>query len=304
MKEFKDQNPLVSVIVPNYNHAKYLDVRLQSVLGQTYQNFEVIILDDHSSDNSIEVIEKYRHNEHVSAVLCNKKNSGSPFIQWNQGFELAKGELVWIAESDDDCSSTFLDRLVRKFKVNANLVFAFCRSVEIDESGNHKKILQSMFPSDILVDGMAFNKKYQIWGNKVWNASSVVFRKETAMSIDKQYMKFRGAGDWLFWIEMAERGNVAVVAEPCNFYRIYDQNTTAKMRLSGEEDVEDKCIYDYFCKHNYLSFVTKMRLRKKYIYSIRYVNNYSSELIRKKSLNLWQSSVVDRFFAYVSYLLH
>jgi glycosyltransferase involved in cell wall biosynthesis len=59
MKEIMN-NPLVSVIIPNYNHARFLDERIQSILNQTYQNFEVIILDDKSSDNSVEVINKYK----------------------------------------------------------------------------------------------------------------------------------------------------------------------------------------------------------------------------------------------------
>ena len=59
-------SPTVSVIIPNYNHAPYLKERIDSVLNQTYQDFEVIILDDCSPDNSVEVIEQYRSNPHVS----------------------------------------------------------------------------------------------------------------------------------------------------------------------------------------------------------------------------------------------
>ena len=93
----------VSIIVPNYNHEKYLDERIQSILNQTYQDFEIIILDDCSTDNSKFVIEKFRNNEHVSHIVYNEQNSGSTFKQWERGFELAKGELIWIAESDDSC---------------------------------------------------------------------------------------------------------------------------------------------------------------------------------------------------------
>lgn len=104
-------HPLVSIIIPNYNHARFLDERMQSVLGQTYQNFEVIILDDRSTDNSREVIEKYRSNPKVRKILFNDTNSGSPFRQWKKGMELASGEIVWIAESDDHCEDTFLEKL-------------------------------------------------------------------------------------------------------------------------------------------------------------------------------------------------
>ena len=100
--------PLVSVIIPNFNHAPYLEQRLESVFNQTYQNFEVIILDDHSTDNSMEIIMRYKDNPHVSHIIENDINSGKVFKQWNKGFHLAKGELIWIAESDDFCELNML----------------------------------------------------------------------------------------------------------------------------------------------------------------------------------------------------
>ena len=105
--------PFVSVIIPNYNHAAYLDERIQSVLKQTYQNFELIILDDCSPDNgaSRDVIEKYRDNPHVCHIIYNEANSGFTFKQWHKGMELEKGELIRIAESDDACEKTLLDTL-------------------------------------------------------------------------------------------------------------------------------------------------------------------------------------------------
>ncbi|MFM7595916.1 MAG: glycosyltransferase family 2 protein [Flavobacteriales bacterium] len=92
---------LVSVIIPNYNHAPFLKERIDSVLNQSYSHVEVILLDDCSSDNSREIIEEYRRNEKVKHIVYNQKNSGNTFIQWQKGVELALGEWVWIAESDD-----------------------------------------------------------------------------------------------------------------------------------------------------------------------------------------------------------
>ena len=125
---------MVSVIIPNYNHAKYLDERIHSVLNQTYQDFEVIILDDCSTDNSLEIINKYKDNPHISQIIVNEQNSGSPFKQWKKGILLAKGEVIWIAESDDTCETTFLEKLL-KTRQETNSVLVFCHSILINEYG-------------------------------------------------------------------------------------------------------------------------------------------------------------------------
>ena len=93
--------PLISIIIPNYNHALYLKQRIDSVLNQTFQDFELIILDDCSTDNSREIIERYRGNPKITQIIYNKKNSGGVFKQWIKGIEKVKGEYVWIAERDD-----------------------------------------------------------------------------------------------------------------------------------------------------------------------------------------------------------
>ena len=75
-------------------------------------DLELIILDDASTDNSKEIIERYRRQERVTHIIYNEVNSGSAFRQWRTGISLAKGDWVWIAESDDYCSSAFLETLL------------------------------------------------------------------------------------------------------------------------------------------------------------------------------------------------
>lgn len=108
--------PLVSVVVPNYNYARYLDARLTSILNQTFQDFELILLDDASTDDSLEILDKYKNNPHVSHIVVNERNTGSPFKQWMKGILLAKGEWIWIAEADDLCESTFLETCLEQVK--------------------------------------------------------------------------------------------------------------------------------------------------------------------------------------------
>src|SRR5690606_24447409 len=104
--------PTVSVIIPNYNHAKYLRRRIDSVLAQTFQDFEIILLDDCSTDKSRDIIETYKGNAKVSHIVYNEENSGSPFKQWEKGIGLAKGKYIWIAESDDWCERNLLESLL------------------------------------------------------------------------------------------------------------------------------------------------------------------------------------------------
>ena len=150
----------VSVIVPNYNHAHYLDERIQSILSQTYQNFEILLLDDKSTDHSLEVINKYKHNPKVSHIIVNEENSGSPFVQWQKGLNLAKGDLIWIAESDDICDKSFLVNLIPHFE-KEEVVMAFTRSLCIDEKGNDLGVFytQRSYDKDMLFDKGEFIKR-------------------------------------------------------------------------------------------------------------------------------------------------
>ena len=120
--------PLVSIIVPNFNHARYLRDRLESIYRQNYSHFEVILLDDASSDDSLSILREFAERYASKTSLhTNVANSGGVFHQWKKGLALARGSLIWIAESDDYCESTHLSELVGFFR-NEAVALAFCRS--------------------------------------------------------------------------------------------------------------------------------------------------------------------------------
>lgn len=247
-------NPLVSVIIPNYCHAKYLDQRIQSVLNQTYQNFEVIILDDCSPDDgaSRAVIEKYRGNPHVSHIVYNTENSGSPYKQWHKGASLSKGELLWIAESDDYANNDFIDCLIPMFERNKGISVAFCRTIEFDEDG----IIGPAYPLDIqegVYDGKEFIRRWCILKAGIVNASCAIFTKKAFNVIPDIYTTFKGAADKLFWVEIAECGDVAFVEKPNNYFRQHKENSTKDLTMSGVNQIEDKKIFDYLCQKGHIA---------------------------------------------------
>lgn len=281
---------IISVIVPNYNHSAYLKQRIQSILEQTYQNFELIILDDCSKDEgaSRAVIEQYRNNNHVSHIVYNEQNSGSTFKQWEKGMELAKGEYIWIAESDDFCDSTLLEELVNQVKTHTSCSLAYVLSQQVDEKGNKIGNLMKSFKTKI-VNGNEFIRKYMSCENPVYNASSAIFKKSVAQNISKQYMDFIGAGDRLFWIEIAEHGDVAVVNKPLNYFRQHSDKVTPRKTLDGTNMRENHIIYKYLCDQNLLSSFRKYLVRGYSLYLVD-STNFESEDIRCELYQLWDGS--------------
>lgn len=278
---------LVSVIIPNYNHSEYLPQRIDSILSQTYQDFELIILDDCSRDNSVEVIKKYAANEKVSHIVINKNNSGSTFIQWQKGFELAKGELVWIAESDDYCSPEFLQAMVDIFTINVNLAFAYCTSTIVDASSNtlNRKDVAEKIPGKVF-DGEDFIKQYLLKSNAVWNASAVVMRKDYALKADKQYMGYKSAGDHLFWVELAEMGAVAHISQKMNCFRQHNNKVTPTKTKDGTTYREEHRIFTYIISKLDIHSHKVFRARCSYILRILQ-GEFLSEEIRRELLQLW-----------------
>ena len=136
--------PTVSVIVPNYCHAPYLEQRIESILQQTFQDFELILLDDCSTDGSREILERYRNHPKVSGIFYNERNSGSPFKQWEKGLSKAKGDYVWIAESDDFSSPCFLERCVRILDTRPDCSIVFTSSYIVD---SHSRTIREPFRS-------------------------------------------------------------------------------------------------------------------------------------------------------------
>ena len=286
-------NPRVSVIIPNYNHARYLDERINTVLEQTFQDFEIVILDDKSTDDSVSVISKYKDHPHVSQIVVNEENSGKVFSQWHKGFELAKGELIWIAESDDKCLPTLLGELVPEFDHDSNLALAFSRTVCFTDDGHESISYGEITDSNTQrMDGRQFISQYMVGGCYVTNASSAVFRKDIAMSIEPLYTEFRGAGDRLFWIEIAEKGNVAIINKPLNYCRRHGSNVTNKNITSGLLQREDRRIMDYLVKRGHLSFWQQKWYSAEYIYGNILFRELESQNLRRELLDLWNYSGV------------
>jgi len=218
--------PKVSVIVPNYNHASFLPGRLDSILGQTFPDLELIFLDDASTDASLEVFRTYAKDERVRS-LFNEANSGSPFIQWNRGLQMARGEYIWIAESDDFCEPRFLERLVRRLDENPHAALAYSQSWIVDEAGQKTKVLDwyhvfgggERWSKDFRNSGVDEIARFLAIQNTIPNASAVLFRKSATDESGPAPEDMKICGDWLFWVSLLMNSELEFVAEPLNCFR-------------------------------------------------------------------------------------
>jgi glycosyltransferase involved in cell wall biosynthesis len=231
------RKPAVSVIVPNYNHAEYLPQRLDSIFNQTFQDFEVILLDDASTDGSPEVFRRYADRGDVR-IFRNPQNGGSPFPQWWKGIQAARSDVLWIAESDDSCEPDFLEALLPAFS-DPGVNLAYANSHILNEAG---RVVGDYLDNPYLTDlsPTKWRSDYKVTAEQeindalgvkdtILNASAVLFRK-FAMDADFQtdFTAMRIAGDWFFFAHAIQGGWVQYDARKLNYHRRHSESVIGK----------------------------------------------------------------------------
>lgn len=253
-----------SVIIPNYNHAAFLKERIESVLSQSYQDFELIILDDCSTDNSRDIIEEYRQHPKVSHIVYAEKNSGSPFKQWKKGLTLAKGDWIWIAESDDCSTPDFLETGNFFIEKNPSAGLFYCDAF-INTGDSNSQVSFSTEKNNYFKT-KKWSEEYFITGTQevreclgirctINNASSTLMRKDLIDACINNVSTFRFHGDWYCYLSLAEKDNIVYSPKAMNHYRLYSSGITSKLPEDGKHKKE--CfriliyLYQQFQIHRY-----------------------------------------------------
>lgn len=231
--------PKISVIVPNYNHQKYLKKRLDSIYNQDYSNIEVILLDDNSTDESRTILEYYKeqHPDNTK-TLFNATNSGSVFKQWSKGIENASGDLIWIAESDDYCELNFLSTLVDFFRDEA-IMLAYAQYVFVNEEGQ-----EFDFTFQNYVEALSKTKWKKSYvasahdevntalgiSNTIPNISGVVFRNPNDLKLlrNPAWLRMQICGDWILYLELLRGGRLAYSVETSSYFRFHQGSAGEK----------------------------------------------------------------------------
>ncbi len=228
------QHHRVSVVIPNYNYAQFLEDRISSVLKQTVLPAEIIFLDDNSNDDSVALARKLLENSGMPfRIFRNHENLGT-YQQWIKGIQEARGDFIWIAEADDSSEPDFLEHLLRDMN-DQRTVISYCQSLVIDEHNDvirsknlhHTDALsQSRWLKDYRETGLREVVDYLLYRNTIPNVSACLFRSELLKQASAVLDDFRYCGDWLLYCLLLKRGDVAFNALPLNYFRRHSGTVT------------------------------------------------------------------------------
>lgn len=268
-------NKKVSVVVPNYNYGKYISNRIKSILRQTYPIYELIILDDASTDDSETIINRIlpnlkRQNPNIKiSFIKNSANSGKAISQWKKGFELAKGDYIWIAEADDLSNKRFLEKVMKGFD-DQNVVISYTESVIINSAGlmlapnfrwSRDKEKTGHYSKSYIKDGKNEIEEIMAIRCTIPNVSAVVFKKnKNILKYLDEALKFNQVGDWYFYSKLLENGKIAYHRQALNKFRIHHGSKTRQSNENGVHSDEIKKMHNYFLKHYKLNDLIKERI--------------------------------------------
>lgn len=289
------KRPAVSVIVPNYNHEYYLRERLNSIFGQSFKDFEVILLDDASTDHSLDVLIDHAHHADVR-IVRNEINSGSPFRQWLKGIDMADSDILWIAESDDTCDPELLRTLLPVFD-NPKVKLAYVNSNIIDENG---RITGDYTSTEYLssLSTTKWGRNYQVTAeqeindglgvkNTILNISAVLVRR---FEMNKEFrdilQSMRIAGDWYFIANALKEGFVVYDAKKLNSHRRHASSVIA-------QTVTDKKLQDFFQEF----FIVQDYIVKTYPLRHEFLNKWEAYL-RKQWGDFYKDQSMDGLSSY------
>lgn len=251
-KKLNINNPKkVSVIIPNYNYEKFIIERIDSILMQTYPIYEIIILDDCSTDDSVNVINKKieQINKEYPSIkvqfIVNEKNSGGcVFKQWKKGFDAATGDFIWIAEADDSAENNFVEELIKPFD-DKEVVLSYCESARIDGENNlitntsadlYDMCRTGEWKKSYIWTGKEENIYHLSVTNTILNVSSVIWKKKDYTEIFEKAGDFKVAGDWYIYYNILKEGKISWNARPLNYYRKHGSSVSTDVKAQKEFD--------------------------------------------------------------------
>lgn len=235
------KEPLVSVCIPAYNNAAYIKETIDSILNQTYQNIELIIADDQSKDNTVEVIKSIKDDR--IRLYENEKNLGMSG-NWNHCLKLCQGEFIKLICADDMLAKDAIEKEAKALIENPEVVMAESDTRFVDLNGKFKGTYRRYHTKGI-TDGKKIVRAGFFSQNYFGAPLANMFRRSVLDKVHGFDTNYYYILDYDLWIRIACLGKVYIIHEPLNFFRVRNDSNTGEVMAGGKKEA-------YVSEHRYL----------------------------------------------------
>lgn len=229
--KFKNFNPLITIYITNHNYGKYLNKSINSVLRQTYSNYELIIIDDGSKDNSKNILKKYQNIKNIKIIF--QKNKGL-LVSNNIALKLSNGDYITRLDADDWLDENFLQIMVNELKKDPKIGMIFCNYFLVNSKGH----IQSQFLRHDF-------KKVKLLDQPAHGACCLINVKCLKL-IGGYDEKFKSQDGVDLWIRLIQKYKVKNINLPLFYYRQHGKNLTTNTRklFHSRDKIFDKNVKD------------------------------------------------------------
>ena len=266
----KNINPLVSVIIPCFNHEKFIEARIKSIIQQTYNNIEIILIDDNSSDSSPKIIKQYEKMNNVFAIY--NKNSVGPFYAHNLGVNYSNGDYLLFAESDDISNPQLIELLLNTKFFDSNIAVSYSKSAIINENDKiiaedfhhrEKKFRKLYLHSGVIPREKA--REFLLVGNIIPNMSAALIKKSVFQNAGGLDTKYRLCADWDLWMKISLNHDFYYVNKSLNYFRIHQ--STVRFKFKYREIYETYSIIIEQYNKQKLGFIRRQKIKNNIAYN-------------------------------------
>ncbi|MCA6066838.1 glycosyltransferase [Chryseobacterium sp. RG1] len=230
-----------SILIANYNNGRFFKNCYDSIISQTYQDWEAVILDDASTDNSLEIIHQIIGNDQRFKVFKNAENSGVGITK-SKLIEFATGEICGFVDPDDAITPNALESSINVFKKDKNTVLTYSSFIKCDEN---------LKPIETFKSGMqVINNDPYFFNCPVHIVHFVCFRKEVYEQTEKINTSMRIAEDQDLYLKMYEKGKVKYINEPNYLYRNHSGGISQNDNRPKSREYFSKVIFNAMKRRN------------------------------------------------------
>lgn len=265
------EKPKVSICIPSYNGEPYIREAIESALFQSYNDFELLIVDDASTDNTVSIVKEY--NDKRIVIVCNEANIGL-VNNWNKCLKLSRGEYIQFLFQDDLLTNDCIEKKINAFNIDSRIGLTFSASNIINEKSNllHTR---KYFRNDMYLIGSLLAKKSFIYKNYFGEPSNVMFKRELVDIIGEFNSKLCYLVDLEYWIRICNHRDAYYICDCLMSFRVSHSSMTSKLiKNTRFMNFEDKTFIEVILNEKLIELSNFEKFLHKFFFYTRNIIRY------------------------------